>query len=353
MATGSAKISFRVTYKDADGQSYGPEILDYFVQVQGTAPKQESDQETQTAVSTPRVIVTGFTTEPETVYAGDTFQLTLSLKNTSKTTAVKNLLFDIQATQEGSDTQTTSAAFLPTAGSSTIFVDSIGADSSKNITIELKSKADLSQKPYVIQVGMEYEDSKANPFTETASVSIPVKQEAKVDMSTVDLMPGSIEVGGEANVMFSLYNTGKTKLYNVNVKFIADSISGGDTFLGNLEPGATANVDAYLYGIAATMDDGTVKIEIHYEDEEGNPAVIEQSTTVFVSETYMEDYTDDFYPEDMEEETSSSKPMLGIVIGILLVLLCGVVAFLILKVKRKKAKQQETEELELLEDEES
>ena len=106
-----------------------------------------------------------FTTTPEEVYAGDTFKLTLNLKNTSKETAVSNMLFDIQGTQEGTDANNTYAAFLPTAGSSTIFVEKIAPNATKSISIELKSKADLAQKPYVVTVNMEYEDSKANSFT--------------------------------------------------------------------------------------------------------------------------------------------------------------------------------------------
>ena len=53
-------------------------------------------------------------------------------------------------------------------------------------------------------------------------------------------------VGEQSNVMFQIYNTGKTTLYNVQVKFEADSVEGGDTFIGNLAPDATGNVDAMV-----------------------------------------------------------------------------------------------------------
>ena len=212
------KLTFNVTFNEADGTKASTS-LDYYVQVNGVDPTEESGK-----ISTPRVIVTGFTTTPEEVYTGDTFRLTLNLKNTSKTTTVSNMLFDIQGTQEGTDANNTYAAFLPTAGSSTIFVDSIGPNATKSISIELKSKADLAQKPYVVTVNMEYEDDKANPFSETASVSVPIKQEAKVDLSSIQLMPDTIQIGNEANVMFSIYNVGKTQLYNVNVKFEAASV---------------------------------------------------------------------------------------------------------------------------------
>lgn len=350
--TGYTKLAFNVTYNEADGTK-NTVALDYYVQVNGVAPKDETG--TEGNISTPRVIVTGFTTTPEEVYAGDTFTLTLNLKNTSKQTAVSNMLFEIEGTQEGTDANNTYAAFLPTAGSSTIYVDKIAANSSKSISIELKSKADLAQKPYVVTVNMEYEDGKANSFTETASVSVPIKQEPKVDISSVTLMPESVEVGNEANVMFSIYNVGKTKLYNVNVKFEADSVSGGDTFIGNMEPGATGNVDAYLTAQAATMDDGNVKILITYEDEEGKEASIEQSMNLFVSEPF---YDDEFFGDDVMvdmEEESKGFPIWAIVLIVLGA--AAVITAIVLKFnKKKKAKKQEEEELEiisLLEEEEA
>lgn len=341
--TGYTKLVFNVSYNEADGTK-GSVALDYYVQVNGVAPKtEEGDGKT----STPRVIVTGFTTTPEEVYAGDTFTLTLNLKNTSKATSVRNMLFDIQGTQEGTDAQNTYAAFLPTAGSSTIYVESIAANSSKSITIELKSKADLAQKPYVVTVDMEYEDANANAYTETASVSVPIKQEAKLDISSITLMPESVEIGNEANVMFSIYNVGKTKLYNVNAKFEADSVSGGDTFIGNLEPGATGNVDAYLAAETATMDDGTVKILITYEDEEGKEATIEKTMTLYVSEPYYEESIDD--PEMMEGmEEKGGIPGWGIALIVAALIISGVVVFLVLK-KKKRAKLQKKEELEAIE----
>lgn len=340
--TGYTKLTFNVSYNEADG-SKGSVALDYYVQVNGVEPTDENGR-----ISTPRVIVTGFTTTPEEVYAGNTFKLTLNLKNTSKTATVSNMLFDIQGTQEGTDANNTYSAFLPTAGSSTIFVDSIGPDATKTISIELKSKADLAQKPYVVTVNMEYEDDKANPFTETASVSVPIKQEAKVDLSSIQLMPDAIEIGNEANVMFSIYNVGKTQLYNVNVKFEAASISGGDTFLGNLAPGATGNVDAYLMGQAITTDDGTVKILISYEDEEGKEAVIEKTMNLYVNEPYYpEMYEDPMMMEGMMEE-KAGLPWWGyVIIGIVVV--SGAAAAVLIIRKKKKAKRLAAEELELIE----
>lgn len=336
---GYMPIAFDVTYEN-DDKSLTTVTLTTYVNVKGTTGVSADG-----TASTPRVIVTGFSTNPEEVRAGETFTLTLHMQNTSKATAVQNMLFDIQAASESTDTTYVAAAFLPTAGSSTIFVDRIPAGATKDISMEMEARSDLAQKPYVVNVKMNYEDENVNAYENTASVSIPVRQEARVDISSIEVMPDSIDVGNEANVMFSVYNIGKTKLYNTSIKFIADSISGGDTYLGNIDPGATANVDAYLSGAAATMDDGIVKIEITFEDEAGESTTIEKEMTLFVNEMYFEDdmMMDDMYGEDMMDQQGGFK--IWWVIVPVVVVIIAIVTFIMIR-KKKKKKAQELLELE-------
>ncbi len=346
VGSGYLKISFDVRYFASDGTSQST-TLDTYIQTNGTAGV--SADGTQ---STPRVIVTGFETDPETVRAGESFVLTLHLKNTSTSTSVSNMLFEFSAVVTGSDSDTTYESFLPTAGSNTIFVDKIGRNGTKGIEIELEARSDLAQKPYAIDVNMSYEDEKVNSYTNTASVSIPVKQEARVDVSEPEVMPTSIEVGSESNVMFEIYNLGKTKLYNVTVKAVADSISGGEAFIGNLDSGATGSVDMYLTGAQATMDEGIVTLEISYEDESGEATVIEKEIELYVSETYEDYYMDDFGIEDMEVESGGGSPVVVIVV-IALLLVAAAVVIVVLKMKKKKKQQKLEEDLLDLDDDDT
>ena len=100
-------------------------------------------------------------------------------------------------------------------------------------------------------------------------MDIPVKQYARLSTSNMDVMPDSMTVGSESNVMFGINNTGKVVLYNVTVNFEADSIKPTDYYVGNIKPGETGNVDTMLSGIAATADEmaSTVRVVINYEDE--------------------------------------------------------------------------------------
>ena len=344
--SGYMPISFNVTFEN-DDKSLSNVTLTSYVKVVGTTGISADGKS-----STPRVIVTGFSTNPETVHAGDTFTLTLHMQNTSKATAVKNMVFDIQAASESTDTTYVAASFLPTAGSSTVFVDKIAAGANKDITIELEARSDLAQKPYVINVKMDYEDENVNAYENTASVSIPVRQEARIDTSSIEVTPQSIEVGGEANVSFSLYNIGKTKLYNASVKFVADSVTGGDTYLGNIDPGATGSVDAYLTGAAATTDDGKVKIQITFEDESGEATTIEKEMELYVTEmmNYDDGMTDDGMYDDGNQSQGGFK--IWYVLIPLVIVIAVVAAFLI--IRKKKAKKAaallEADDLDDLED---
>lgn len=344
VGSGYQKLSFDVIYRDSDGNSQST-TLDTYIRLKGTAGVGADGK-----ASVPRVIVTGYETNPEDVHAGESFVLTLHLKNTSTATSVNNMIFEIVAAVEGKDEDTTYAAFLPTAGSSTIFVDRMEKNGTKDIRIELEAKSDLAQKPYVVDVNMSYEDEHVNEYTSKSSVSIPVKQTARVDVSEPEVMPSSIEVGSESNIMFNIYNMGKTKLYNVQVKTDSEYLSGGDAFIGNLDSGATGSVDIYVTGQSATMDDGMVKLLISYEDETGETTVIEKEISLFVSESMMDDFMmdDGMMGEGMmgpEETGGGVGTYTAVIVGvILLAVIIGVVIY----VKRKKKKEQMSLEEDLM-----
>ena len=340
VGNGYQKISFNVRYFASDGSSQTT-TLDTYIQTSGTAGVSADGK-----ASTPRVIVTGFETNPEVVHAGDSFMLTLHLKNTSTATSVNNMLFEFDAAVEGKDSETTYESFLPTAGSNTIFVDKMAKNGTRDIQIEMEARSDLAQKPYAIDVNMSYEDEHVNAYTNKASVSIPVKQEARIDMSQPEVTPSSIDVGSEANVMFSIYNLGKTKLYNVSVKTDSEFFSGGDCFVGNLDSGATGSVDMYLTGEAATTDDGTVKLQITYEDETGAPTTVEKEISLFVTEPVYDDGIDDTAMPD--GDTGNGMGIGGKIAVVVVILIAAGVAGAVIVMKRKKKKEQQNLEDDIM-----
>ena len=352
--SGYYKLTFNVTYLRND-QPEETELITYVKAVgKPESGSVDSNSEDSAKASKPRIIVTGFETSPAQVYAGDIFTLTIHVKNTSKSAAVTNVLFDMQAKEEGKDADSKFAAFLPTSGASSVYVDSLEPGASKDLKIEMSAKADLSQKPYVLDVNMKYDAKDAVDLTDTASVSIPIYQEQRCELGDAEVMPNSITVNGQTNITFSVYNTGKTTLYNVWAKFKGDSIQGGDTFLGTIASGGTGNVDAMVTGVAATADDGKIKAVISYENESGVVSTMEKEIELFVSEEMTSDVIDPSMGVDgeMGMETVQSGGSKWIWAAVAAVVILLIIVIVVTKRIRKK-KREEAElaaDLEALDD---
>ncbi len=289
--------------------------------------------------SVPRVIVTGFDTDPAEVKAGSNFTLIIHLKNTSKSTKVSNMLFDLSAPTEGTDEQTTAPAFLPASGSNSIYLDGIKADGTADISIQLNAKADLVQKPYSINLSMKYEDKNAAQIEGASSISIPVKQDARFEFSEFEITPEMIAVGEEANVSCSLYNLGRIKLYNVKAVFEGSGIKREEIFIGNVDSGATASIDAMLEGANVTAGPETVKMTVSYEDEAGAVSTSEKELQLEVTEVM-----DQMAMTDMPMEESKGLPVVPIIIAAAVIVLIAVIV-IVRKMKKKKSLLQEEEGL--------
>lgn len=348
--TGCYPLPFHVTYYQS-GSLVETDITTY-INVKGADPKKtlikDPDDEEEEKAANPRIIVTGYRTDPEEVYAGSTFNLTVSVKNTSKATAVENVLFNMEATVEGKDADATYAAFLPTSGSSSVYTERIAPGQTYDMSIEMEAKSDLSQKPYVLTVNMKYDTDDQVNLTDVAHVSVPIKQEAKLDTSSAEIMPESIAVGEQSNVMFSIFNTGKTTLFNVKVTYESDTVDEGVTYLGNIAPGNTGNVDSMVTGIAPDMGDGIVKAVVTYEDEAGNESRYEKDLNLYVYEmTFDEGMMEEIPMEPMEDETAGKGIPFIAIIGIIVAVIVVIVVVIVIISKKRKAKKQK-EDMDLL-----
>lgn len=290
--------------------------------------------------SVPRVIVTGFSTEPGEVKAGSDFKLVVHVKNTASWTGVSNMLFDFQAPSSGTEAAAEAPAFLPSSGSSSVYLENIPAGETRDIEIDLNARADLVQKPYSIAMSMKYEDGSQTQYEGNSSLAIPVKQAARFEFSEIKAAPESIAVGEEANITCSLYNTGRIKLYNVKAKFQGDGIEGDEIFIGNLESGATGTIDGIVTGTSETTENTKCKMVVSYEDEAGKASTVEKEFSLGV--------TAQAEPADMSammtQEEEKGLPILPILLIVLLMAI-AVVVVIVVKVRKKKKTAMEEEEL--------
>ena len=341
--TGYYKLDFDITYTDPSC-AVDTTVISVFVKTVGLPENGTVDGDEDKRLSTPRLIVKGFSTTPKEIYSGEQFTLNLVIENTSSEVTVKNVQLDLTATVEGSQTQASYAAFLPTSGSNSFYIESIPPEGTADLTMDFEAKAGLEQKPYVMTIDMKYEDERANPYDGKGSVSIPVKQVSKYDVSPPTCEPSVIDIGEQSNLMFSVFNTGKTTLYNVQVTVSDPSLQPALAYVGNLSPGATGNVDVMLTGMAySEMPGATVPIQISYEDESGN--VTKDTRPINLSVEQSSIVEEEMPGESMPEEEAGLKVWQKVLIAVGAVLLLAVILTVVIKLIRKKKKQLEEDEL--------
>lgn len=149
-------------------------------------------------ISVPRVMVEEFDTSPGSVQAGQTFEVSFVLRNTSTKTRVSNMKVTVASPD---------AAFLPTAGTSSLFIPGIRPGNYASRTMTFRALPSLEAKPYAMTISIEYEDSKANAYTSTENVAIEVTQELRASASSPQLLPEMLMVGQQGSLTFNIQNT--------------------------------------------------------------------------------------------------------------------------------------------------
>ena len=339
--SGYYPIKFNITYRETATGDLKTEEDTFWVRIKNKDKEDENGDFNANDRTKARLVVDSFETVPKDIIAGEPFLLILRMKNASSDIAASNIMFSLES-EKVSD----SAVFTTESGSSSVVVNSMAAGEVTELQINMLSKAGIDQRSYALKIKETYDSPEFKNADEEVSIDIPIKQVARLNTGTIEVMPDSINVGSETNVMFSINNTGKVILYNVMAAFEADSIVPVDTYVGNIKPGETGNVDVMVSGAAATMDDGKVKIKITYEDENGElQEPVEKEMSLFVMEPMPEDFggdmmTGDFTDVPMEEPSFFQK-YLKFIIPAIAVIVAAAVSFIIIKRKKKKAAEEE------------
>ena len=343
--SGFFPIHYLVTYREEEGGEFSePVDKVFYVRVKGKDDDELSADAGEQDRTKARIIVDSFETIPAEIYAGQPFELRVRMKNASSDVAASNIMFTF-ASEEVENTP----IFTSESGSTSVVVNNMAPGATADLSMVFKAAPTAEQKSYRMTIQEQYDSPEFKNAKEEVKIALPVKQEPRLNTSTIDVMPDAIEVGSETNVMFGINNTGKVILYNVMARFEADSIQSADAYVGNIKPGETGNVDTMLTAIAPTTDDGKVKIIISYEDENGVVSETEKEMLLNVSEAFSDDGMDgmDGMDNGMDADADAAQaggagriaPML--VIAALVGAGVGVVVW-----KRKKKKIGEEKALE-------
>lgn len=336
--SGYYPIKFKIRYRENENGNFAAPIEDtFYVRVYGKDEDDSLDSEAgENERTKARIIVDSFETDPAEIYAGQDFTLKVRMKNASNSIAASNILFTFE-----SETVSDSPVFTTVNGSNSVVVNSLAPGASDTLTIKFSSSPTAEQRSYTITINEQYDSPEFKNAKEAVKIAVGLKQEARLNTGTIEVMPDAISVGEESNVMFSINNTGKVMLYNVNAVFEADSIQKNECYVGNIEPGKSGNVDTMINGIAPTMDDGKVKLSITYEDENGKVSTVEKEIQLMVNEDQSMDESnvdDTWSSDDVQPEPSTTDKLkhLAIPVGIVGVVLAAVI-LVVIRRKKKKA----------------
>lgn len=336
--SGYYPIKFKIRYRENENGNFAAPVEDtFYVRVYGKDEDASLDSEAgENERTKARIIVDSFETDPAEIYAGQDFTLKVRMKNASNSIAASNILFTFE-----SEAVSDSPVFTTVNGSNSVVVNSLAPGASDTLTIKFSSSPTAEQRSYTITINEQYDSPEFKNAKEAVKIAVGLKQEARLNTGTIEVMPDAISVGEESNVMFSINNTGKVMLYNVNAVFEADSIQKNEAYVGNIEPGKSGNVDTMINGIAPTTDDGKVKLSITYEDENGKVSTVEKEIQLMVNEDQSMDESnvdDTWNSDDVQPEPSTTDKLkhLAIPVGIVGVVLAAVI-LVVIRRKKKKA----------------
>ena len=275
----------------------------------------------ETPESQPRILVSKYSVDPSPVPAGEEFTATVTLRNTSETMAVQNMVVTVSCEAAGLVLQN---------DSSTIYIDKLGAGETTDIELRYSSDLETPPQRYSINLSMSYDNSDAMSLASAGTLTVEVAQIPKVELGPFNLEP-ELNAGETIQLSFQVMNLGRSPIYNARVELSAPGLYPvGTGFIGNMEAGTAAStkLDVFIgmkedevehYGSTS----GTVTLR--YEDADGHEYTQEADISTTIKALVIEAAA-----AEETEEAATGQWWIAVVIGAV------VIALLLLILQRKK-----------------
>ncbi|NLY19954.1 MAG: LPXTG cell wall anchor domain-containing protein [Tissierellia bacterium] len=341
--TMSYPVTLMVEYTDDSTTAEAPHKIEQIVGVFVTAPKEVGADGKPVQTSTPKLIIENYSFSPDIIEAGQTFTMYLTLYNTNANKAVKNIkLFltsepSINASSENATAAASTSVFTPVESSNTFFIYSIAPGGRIDKEIKLSTVPDTLAKTYTITANFEYEDAKAEKYTATELIGVPVIQKARFEVGELQFSP-EFFMGQPNEISVDFYNTGKVTLQNVMVKIDGDFVSDTPSYYkGNFNPGTQDTFSAGITPNAAGELSG--KITFSYEDSTGEKQEVVEEFKVNVSD--MPDFSEFEGMDGMGMEPPKTGGILTNPIFWIVIVAAAAGGGFVFYKKRKKKREEE------------
>ncbi len=292
--------------------------------------------ETTTTYSSlsPNIIISGYSFGGDYVTNGQKFTLNYTLKNTSASITVKNIIVKVGSGEN----------LVISKDTDTFFVDSIAPKGTKSLSIALTPMMSATTSSYPVNIGVSFEyfdgDTKYQGSADL-NVTVPLQQEQKLRLENVGFSETEIYSGNDYEFCYKIINSGYAKAGNMEAKvYDADGNLLASSYLGSLAASAELNNAGNLYIAFDQAGTETLKFVLSYEDDLGNSQSLSETTELEVLE---------YVPPVSEEEEIPMEETGGVPIWAwiaLLILIAAASTFSILHARKKKAQKKAALEAE-------
>ncbi len=298
----TAVLKVTTTYTDINGQSYESSFeLTFPVVPQATGGAAATATPTPTVTPTagprqrPQLLVTGYTTEPETLQPGLPFTLTMDVSNEGQANARNVVLIVGGGSAGGGATDGTPEAggvsgaggsfaqFAPIGSSNVSRLGDVAAGDGLEAAQQLIVNTTTEPGAYPVQVSFVYTDNNGNSYTDDQVITLLVFQQPQVQMNFYTTEP-TLFAGEPGGLPLQLVNTGRNAVVFGNFSVNAENaeLTNNAIFVGALEPGGFFPLDALI----TPFEPGPLDLELSvtYTDDFNRPAVITDTITIEVLE---------------------------------------------------------------------
>ncbi len=208
--------------------------------------------QTQNAV----LVIDDYKVEPMPVVPGQTFQVTLKLRNAGRI-GVKNLDVGIDLPEGTFSTIGTGAKKR---------IDYIAAGETETISFQMASDTGTAVKVYSIPVSLSYQDERNKQYNDSAKISIVVNAKPEISL-TVDSTKFRSKTS-PGTVTLKIVNKGIVNMKYVSVKLIEtpdyDVLSStNEAYVGNLDSDDFETVD---FTIKPKIAEPRLKVQLEFKD---------------------------------------------------------------------------------------
>lgn len=300
-------VDMNVTYYHNDGAAYVEKFILNLPVAAGSGGSGPATTPTPRGIYRSQLVITGYSSDLETLQPGDHFKLSLTVSNNGNLAAKGVTMIVGGGSASGSSGGTPQSGgisagsgefstFAPVGSSNVQSLGDFDPGASRGVTQQLVVNVSASPGAYPVRITFSYTDERGNSMNDEQVVTLLVYRLPQVEVSFYQPVE-MLFVGQPGLLPLQLFNLGRQfiTLGNLTIETDGGMIENGQALVGGLDMGGFFTLDStFTPGMSGSVE---LTITIEYYDDFNQPRTITQTLTVQVEE-YFEPEIDPNLPPD-------------------------------------------------------